>query len=443
MKKTRTWLLSLTLIYLVWLLTVLAVFGYTPGPDTDGYIAMARKCLAEGQPYPCTATIEGTPFLWNIGSINLIEASLALTGSITPLLVVFCFMKAATALLTAKTAQTLVGDRTAVATMLIYMLYPNNWGQSTTLLSELPMVFFTMAAVYLAVSKPSAACTAAAGVLLCIANWFRPVAILFAISLAAYYIIFFRRDALRRILMLAAGYAVTVCIIGTETWSRTGHFIYQCDSFWYNMADDAYDGATPDAHFGEPLFKKGTPRYIEDMDSKNCFECSDIWRERCMAWLTTHKWEYLKKVPWRLWYMLNNDNDNATAFIAKELKQRPDGAAPLTVPYRSVLTGWQGMSLAQRMAFACTTAYYLLVLLAIAGGTALARRKEWKALFLTAFTVVFVTLATVLMVQGETRFKAPYMPLLTILAAAGAEGTRNVMEVKYKALHPKRNSNGT
>ena len=32
------------------------------------------------------------------------------------------------------------------------------------------------------------------------------------------------------------------------------------------MADDAYDGATPDAHFGEPLFKRGTPRYIENMD---------------------------------------------------------------------------------------------------------------------------------------------------------------------------------
>ena len=420
MEKTDKRLYLLTLIYLAWLLMILAVFGYTPGPDTDGYIAIARKCLAEGEPYPCTATIEGTPFLWNIGSINLIEASLALTGSITPLLVVFCFMKAATALFTAKTARILIGDRTAVATMLIYMLYPNNWGQSTTLLSELPMVFFTTAAVYLAVKKQSATTIVSAGVLLCIANWFRPIAILFVIIIAAYYFIFFRSDAIRHTLLLAAGYAVTICIIGTETWSRTGYFIYQCDSFWYNMADDAYDGATPDAHFGEPLFKRGTPRYIENMDKLNCFECSDIWRERCMAWLMTHKWEYMKKIPWRLWYMLNNDNDNATAFIAKDLKQRPDGAEPLTVPYRSVFSEWRNMSFAQHMAFASTLAYYLLLHLAALGGIVTARKKQWKALFLTAFTVVFVTFATVFMVQGETRFKAPYMPYVTILAAAGA-----------------------
>lgn len=430
MKKTDIWLYSLSLLYLAVLLAVLAVFGYTPGPDTDGYIAMAQKCLAEGQPYPCTATIEGTPFLWNIGSINLIEASLALTGSIAPLLIVFCLMKAATALFAAKTAQTLIGNRTAVATMLLCMLYPNNWGQSTTLLSEIPMVFFATAAVLLAVKKPSGARIAAAGVLLCIANWFRPIAVLFAFIIALYYILFFRRDALRHILMLAAGYAVTVCIIGTETWSRTGYFIYQCDSFWYNMADDAYDGATPDAHFGEPLFKKGTPRYIENMEQKNCFECSDIWRERCMEWLLSHKWEYLKKVPWRLYYMLSNDNDNAAAFIAKAEKQRPDGADALTVPYRHVFSEWHSMTFAQRMAFLCTAAYYLLVLLAIAGCVVLARRKQWEALFITAFTIVFVTLATVLMVQGEARFKAPYMPYLTILAAVGA--TQIVKSKKVK-----------
>ena len=78
------------------------------------------------------------------------------------------------------------------------------------------------------------------------------------------------------------------------------------------------------------------------------------------------------------------------------------------------------MSFAQHMALASTLAYYLLLLLAALGGTVMVRQKQWKALFPTAFTVVFVTFATVFMVQGETRFKAPYMPYLTILAAAGA-----------------------
>ena len=418
---TRRWLCLLAIIYLIMLLTVLAVFGYTPSPDSDGYIYIAQQALAEGQPYPCTATIEGFPFLWNIGSVNLIEASLWLTGSLTPLLIIFCFMKAATALLTADIALRFGGARIALATMLIYMLYPNNWGQSTTLLSELPMVFFSVMAVWLATNKTVTAWRiTTAGVMLCVANWFRPIAILFVIILAAYYILFFRRDALRRILFLAAGYAVTICIIGTESWSRTGYFIYQCDFFWYNVVDDVDEGATPDAHFGEPLLKKGTPRYIENMESKNCFECSDIWRERCMAWLLTHKWEYMKKMPWRLYYMLCNDNDNATAFIPKQLKQQPEDDSNFCVPYRSAVRQWTHLSLAQRIALLSTLAYYLLVALAIAGTTILIRQRRWQMLFITAFTAVFITIATVAAVQGETRFKAPFMPYLTILAAVGA-----------------------
>ena len=78
------------------------------------------------------------------------------------------------------------------------------------------------------------------------------------------------------------------------------------------------------------------------------------------------------------------------------------------------------MSFAQHMAFASTIAYYLLLLLAALGGTVMVRQKQWKALFLTAFTVVFVTFATVFMVQGETRFKARTCPISPYLAAAGA-----------------------
>ncbi len=415
MHKTDKWLLAIAAAYAAALLAVLAVFGYTPGNDTDGYILMARTCLEEGEPYPCLKLINSFPFIWNIGSINIIAASIRLTGSAMPLLPIFCLLKALTALLTAKMAGRLMGGRAAVATMLLYVLYPNNWGQSTMLLSELPMVFFCTWGVYTATGKPTAARLAAAGVLLCAANWFRPIAVLFVIALAAYHTVFFRRDALRRILLIASGYAVTVCAIGTEVWSRTGYFVYQCESFWFNMADDAYDGATPDAHFDQPLFKKGTPRYIENMESKNCFECSDIWRDRCLPWLLTHKAEYLSKVPWRLYYMFNSDNDNMAAFITKAEKDgtvEPD----LTVPYRSLFKASTRLTTYQRLCVLATLCYYILMLSAAAGAALLARRRNWHALFFPALAIALVTMGTVLLVQGETRFKAPLMPYVFMLA---------------------------
>lgn len=415
MHKTDKWLLALAAAYAAALIAVLAVFGYTPGNDTDGYIMLAKTCIDEGQPYPCTKLINEFPFIWNIGSINIIAASLRLTGSVLPLLPIFCLLKALTALLTAKIAGRLMGGRAAVATMLLYMLYPNNWGQSTMLLSELPMVFFCTWGVYTATGKPTAARLIAAGVLLCAANWFRSIAAIFIIVLAVHHIAFHRRDALRRILLIASGYAVTVCAIGTETWSRTGYFVYQGDAFWFNMTDDAYDGSSPAPHYGQPLFQKGTLRYIDDMESKNCFECSDIWRDRCLPWLLTHKAEYLSKVPWRLYYMFYNDTDNMAAFTSKAEKYGTKKAT-LTVPYRSLLTQAPQLSLYQRLCVIAMLCYYILMISAAAGAAMLLRRRNWHTLLLPALAITLVTLGTVLLVHGETRFKAPLMPYVFMMA---------------------------
>jgi hypothetical protein len=100
------------------------------------------------------------------------------------------------------------------------------------------------------------------------------------------------------------------------------------------MADDAYSGATPDPHFGEPLFKKGTPRYIENMQDKTCFECREIWKQRCIPWLLNHKMEYLSKIPYRLYYMYQNDIDNMAAFLPNKQKAEDNY---IVLPYRNII----------------------------------------------------------------------------------------------------------
>lgn len=54
---------QITVGFLLWLLAVLFVFGYTPVNDTEGYIELARVCLNEHQPYPCQALFVGQPFI--------------------------------------------------------------------------------------------------------------------------------------------------------------------------------------------------------------------------------------------------------------------------------------------------------------------------------------------------------------------------------------------
>lgn len=145
----------LTIGFLLLLLGVLIVFGYTPTNDGEGYIEYAQIAIADRQPYPTLHHIIGKPYIWNMGIINLVALSLGLTKSLYPLLVLFCIMKALTAWLLAHTTAKLFNRQVALLALILYILYPNNWGQSTMLSSEIPMLFFTMLAVFLSLSKLS------------------------------------------------------------------------------------------------------------------------------------------------------------------------------------------------------------------------------------------------------------------------------------------------
>lgn len=404
----------ITIVYLIILIIILIIFGYTPMNDTDGYIEYAQICLLQGEPYPCNTLIKGTPFIWNIGAINLIALSLWLFGSFYPILILMCVFKALTVWLIAKIAQYLCNEKIAIVSLLIYVLYPNNWGQSTALLSEIPMIFFALLSLYITLTQHKVYALFIAGIIMAWANWFRPIAVLFIISIFIYIIIFHRKEIWKKIIPFIIGCGGMLTLFGTECYHRTGHFVYQCESFWYNMADDAYDGATPDPHFGEPLFKKGTPRYIENMQDKTCFECNEIWKKRCISWLLAHKMEYLSKIPYRIYYMYQNDIDNIVAFLPNKKNAENNY---IVLPYRHIIQEFGNLTRAQYLALLCTIYYIFIILTAFFGGLYIIRKQLWIQGFLPLFIPIFGTLSLVLLVQGETRFKAPYMPFIMILSA--------------------------
>lgn len=413
MKRTHKILYTISAAYLLWLLLVLALFGYTPTNDGDGYIEFAQVCIRHGQSYPCLPLIQGQPFVWNIGSVNLTALSLLWFRSLYPLLVLLCFMKAITALLVGKIALKLFTGRVAVIACVLYVLYPNNWGQSTTILSEIPMVSLALAAFYMAVSREKPAWLFASGMVFGLANWFRPVAMVYMGTLLLYYLFFIRKDWMRKSLSLCCGYAAFIIIVGLQSYLRTGYFLYQAESLWFNMAEATYEPSVAPQYNTDP-YPKGTIRYIEDRERKTAIECNRIWRERSMEWLKAHPTEYLAKVPGRLVYMYYNDMDNIIAFSNHKGEA---GANFITLPYKTLLKQFDQLSAIQYLALA-NLVYYLAVLFCAAGGCLLViKRKEYAQTFTPMMIVIGGSLALVLAVHGETRFKAPFMPFIFILAS--------------------------
>ena len=441
---------ALTIGFLLLLLGVLIVFGYTPTNDGEGYIEYAQIAIADRQPYPTLHHIIGKPYIWNMGIINFVALSLGLTKSVYPLLILFCIMKALTAWLLAHTTAKLFNRQVALLALILYILYPNNWGQSTMLSSEIPMLFFTMLALYTApLSSPKAPPTApeiaplsspegdtiafmgieapsgavgGAGALFALANWFRPVAAIFLLALVVYFFLFRKRQWKKLTLYLLSGYAFVVLLIGTSCYLRTGYFLYQADSLWFNMAEATYE-TDSQPHYNTEVFPVGTARYIDDMQHKTAIECSHIWRERSLKWLSEHPVEYLKKVPARLYYIYQNDIDNLTAF----LPTKADAAKNyITLPLGSLRTQFSQLSAVQYFALFATILYLLLLLLALAGALRLMLNGRWREAFLPVFIIIAASLALALLIHGETRFKAPFMPFFFMLAASFLSKPTNI-----------------
>lgn len=403
----------LTAIYFLWLLAVLLIFGFTPTNDGVGYIELAEHCLTQGQPYPTTTVYQTEPFIWNIGIINLVELSLWLTNTIWPVLLLLCLLKSFICLLTGLIAKQLFNHRIAIITILLFMLYPNNWGQSTMISSEIPSTCLALATIWIAVSQRN---LFFGGILLALANWFRPTATIFLICIILYFIFICHQYRLQNIIKIIAGYVVFILIIGTSCLIRTGYFVYQSRSYWFSMVDECYDGAEVAPHWGQPIWPKGTPRYIENHEKMNCFDFERIWRQRSLCWLKDHPLEYLSKIPGRLYYMYQSDYDNMTVFLKDKSNSEKNF---ITIPFRHLITEASTMQIAQWLALFSLLVYVILLLMAIKGTVILIRQRQFKALFLPLFIVVGGSLALVLVMHGETRFKDPLMPFLFILAAIG------------------------
>ncbi len=188
----RQLVLILIAAFTILQLLILAIFGYTPYPDSDGYLYLAQESLHDGEPYPVTSLLNDYPFLWNIGSINITVVSLALCHSIAPLLVVYALMKGGTAWLFYALTRKICGSQTAFIALIIYFIYPANYGECTSLLSELPFMFFIMLGIYLSIVKDK---MLFGGMVLAVANWFRPMGIVFLVAMMVFFLFKWRKTS--------------------------------------------------------------------------------------------------------------------------------------------------------------------------------------------------------------------------------------------------------
>lgn len=412
---------KISIAFFFFLLAILLFVGYTPTNDGDGYIDYALMSLKDGQPYPSHSTILGQPFIWNIGHINLIALSLWLTRSIVPVLVLMCALKAVSAFVIARITELLFNHRTGLIAILLYIAYPNNWGQSTMLLSEIPSVALALTALYLTLKYNRAKTWIVAGLLFAVATWIRPISPIYIGSAFLYHLLFNRRLILKRYACIVGSYVALLIAVGTSCYLRTGYFLTQPTTVWFNFIANTYEKSTK-VDYTQPVYPKGTARCIANREKLTALQCRDIWRQRSLQWLGNHKIAYLKKVPGRLFWMYYEDIDNIAAFLKD--KQHAENNY-VTLPATSIAHQINSLSPIQYFALINEIFYLIIVLMAVTATAQLLRKRDDCSLFLPLFIIVAGSLALVLVSHGETRFKAPFIPFLFMLAASVSIKMRN------------------
>ena len=387
--RHRQLILGLIVLFTILQLVVLFVFGYTPYPDSNGYLYLAQESLQYGEPYPVSSQLNEYPFLWNIGAINITAASLALFHSVTPLLVLYALMKGITAWLFYALTDKICGSKTAFIALLIYLIYPANYGENTSLLSELPFMFFVLLGMYLSIVRNH---SFLGGMMLAIANWFRPMSVIFLLAIIIFFLIKWRKS-----IKLLLGYGVMIALIGFCTIHRTGLFLYQAKTGWMALADYSTN------HAPESM-------QVREHQEWNVIQKDSAWQSIFFDWLKDHPTEYIQQIPTKLINTYVSDNVNMCTFI-------PDKADKEymyeEVSMQTLLSSFPKRSAVQWLTLLNLTIYFFIVLSALA--SLLYFKKDTYLL-----PIIIIVLGTLLLLffgHGEARFHIPFMPFIIMLSA--------------------------
>ena len=382
--------IALTVVFTILQLIILIIFGYTPYPDSDSYILLAEECIKENDIYPIATKLNFYPFLWNIGSINAVVLSLKIFRSVIPLLITYCIMKGATVWFLYHITNKMTNEQIAFITLLLYVLYPANYGEGTSTLSELPFMFFIMLGLWLCISKK---CFFFGGISMAFANWFRPMGIVFLLAITAYLLYTNRK----KLFLPLAGYVSMVIIIGSLSTFRTGLFLYQAKTGWMALTDYSTQ------HEAKSIA-------VRDNDQLNVSQKDAVWQTLFFDWLKEHPAEYIYQMPRKLVNTYVSDNVNMCTFIPNKSEKE---YMYEEVSMAKLIYSFPRFSGVQWLAFVNLVFYYLLLLTA---SLSLIYYRSNTHL-LSVSIIILGTLILLLVGHGEARFHIPFIPLIIILSA--------------------------
>lgn len=258
--------------------------------DPGAYRDLAYNCYNKGEWYPTLENVYSS-YIWAPGFINWLILQLKIFGTLQINMFLNIFLNAGIIYFIYIIANRFFSTRTAYISCIIWCLLYSNWWQVIKMGTEIPFLFCCLAAFILCLKDKKWAYIVA-GILFFIANWIRPLALAFIITILIYMII--TRKKLLNYFLIIIPFVICTLFIGISVKNKIGYFNVQSTTSGFNLImsanEKAYGGVAT------TLFDDTTTIcYVENIKDMTFIQRDSIYKARALQWIKENplKWSKL------------------------------------------------------------------------------------------------------------------------------------------------------
>lgn len=265
-------------------------FGdYKQLSDYGEYIKLAQGCLDRKSWYPNSANMYDS-YIFAPGLVNYFILQMKLFGTMSVNLWLNLLLNLGIIYFVYGIADKLFNKNTAYISVFTYSLLYSTWWIVIPAGTEVPFLFLSLLGLWTVVKQKSIGCIFLAGIAFGLANWIRPLVVIFLIT--ALVMMYMNKAKKSRYVSLIVGFVMILSLIGAASYKSANRVILQSSTSGVNLAytsnDKAYGGVASSLR-GDTT----NLCYIRNASSYTYAQKDSIWKARSIEWIKAHPAKFI------------------------------------------------------------------------------------------------------------------------------------------------------
>ena len=284
-RKTAKYVVFLWMI--VQIVLMVYFWGIRQMSDQGQYIDMALNHFKNEEWYPSKTDLYSM-YIWAPGLINYLILQLKLFGTINVNYISNFLLNIGILYNLFFLAKRFFSERTAYLSVFLFCLTYSNIFVVLPAGTEIPFLFLALMALNISLT-PKTLNLIIAGVLFALANWIRPLSMIFIVAVLVY--MFYKKVYWTKYISFMGAMMILTLLFGYIAKKQMGYFVFQSTTSGINLImtanDRAYGGVA------SSLSRDSTSTvYLANAEKYTIFEKDSIYKARSVEWIKEHPFRY-------------------------------------------------------------------------------------------------------------------------------------------------------